>query len=66
MKITSYAPAKINLCLHVLGKRPDGYHELAMLMQRVSLYDRIDVEIVATPEVRVFCEGLSLAAGEEN
>jgi len=35
------APAKINLFLKVLGKRPDGYHELFTLMCPVSLYDEI-------------------------
>lgn len=60
------APAKINLCLHVLGKRADGYHELCMLMQRVSLYDRIRICLSAEPGVRVFCPRLPLAAGEEN
>ncbi len=63
---TFLAPAKINLCLHVLGKRSDGYHELAMLMQRVSLYDSIHIALVSGPGVRVACDGLDLAAGEEN
>ncbi len=39
MKILS--PAKINLFLHVTGKRPDGYHELFSLMCCVDLYDTI-------------------------
>jgi 4-diphosphocytidyl-2-C-methyl-D-erythritol kinase len=60
------APAKINLCLHVLGKRPDGYHDLGMLMQRVSLHDRIDITLVPRPGVRVVCAGVDLAPGEEN
>jgi 4-diphosphocytidyl-2-C-methyl-D-erythritol kinase len=34
------APAKINLHLEILGDRPDGYHELAMVMQSISLSDR--------------------------
>ena len=59
-------PAKINLCLHVLGKRPDGYHELAMLMQRVSLYDRVSLTLTDDGAIRVRCAGLTLAAGEEN
>lgn len=50
----------------MLGKRADGYHELAMLMQRVSLYDRISVELTETPGVRVRCEDVVLAPGEEN
>ena len=35
------AYAKINLTLDVLGKRPDGYHELSMVMQSVSLADSV-------------------------
>ena len=35
------APAKINLFLDVLGKRKDGYHEVKMVMQSISLSDRI-------------------------
>lgn len=66
MTKTILAPAKINLCLHVLGKRPDGYHDLLMLMQRVSLYDRIDLTLTREEGVRVHCDGLVLAAGEEN
>lgn len=36
------APAKINLFLHVLGKRPDGYHNLASVMQQISIYDELN------------------------
>lgn len=39
--LTLHAYAKINLALDVLGKRPDGYHEVAMVMQAVSLADTI-------------------------
>lgn len=60
------APAKVNLCLHVLGRRPDGYHELGMLMQRVSLYDRLDIVLTDEPGVSVSCEGVALSDGEEN
>lgn len=38
------APAKINLTLEVLGKRPDGYHGLRSLMVPVALYDEIETE----------------------
>jgi 4-diphosphocytidyl-2-C-methyl-D-erythritol kinase len=60
------APAKINLCLHVLGRRPDGYHELAMIMQRVSLYDRLEMTLTDEPGVRVSCPGVELPPDEEN
>ena len=38
------SPAKINLSLDVISKRSDGYHELKMIMQTVSLYDEINIE----------------------
>lgn len=37
------APAKINLFLRVLGRRPDGYHDIETLFQSVSLADRVVV-----------------------
>ena len=44
MKQVVLAPAKLNLTLDVLGKRPDGYHDLRMVMQSVELADRIELE----------------------
>jgi 4-diphosphocytidyl-2-C-methyl-D-erythritol kinase len=41
MTLTLFSPAKINLFLRVLGKRKDGYHELASLFQAIDLGDRI-------------------------
>ncbi len=37
------APAKLNLFLEILGKRPDGYHELETLMVTIDLYDRLRI-----------------------
>ncbi len=45
--ITVKAPAKINLTLDITGKRPDGYHDVAMVMQTVSLYDTVTVDFAA-------------------
>jgi 4-diphosphocytidyl-2-C-methyl-D-erythritol kinase len=39
------APAKLNLFLHILGRRPDGYHELQTCFQFVDLCDEITIEI---------------------
>lgn len=44
MKVTVKAPAKINLTLDIVGKRADGYHDVTMVMQTVSLYDTVTVE----------------------
>ncbi len=41
-----YAPAKINLFLKVTGKRPDGYHSLFTLFQKVTLFDHIIIKKV--------------------
>jgi len=41
--VSEKAPAKINLTLDALHKRPDGYHELEMVMTTIDLYDRIDL-----------------------
>ena len=38
------APAKLNLTLEVLGKRPDGYHEIRSVMQTVSLHDKLSFQ----------------------
>jgi 4-diphosphocytidyl-2-C-methyl-D-erythritol kinase len=35
------APAKINIGLHILGKRPDGYHEIWTILQKIDLFDEI-------------------------
>lgn len=42
--LTTKAPAKINWTLEVLGRRPDGYHEIASVMSTVSLYDDLTLE----------------------
>lgn len=40
-RLTTRAPAKINWTLEVLGRRPDGYHEIASVMSTISLTDRL-------------------------
>ncbi len=39
--LTVLAPAKLNLTLEVLGKRPDGYHEIRSVFQTINLCDRL-------------------------
>jgi len=38
-----FAPAKINLGLHVLGKRSDGFHRIETCMMEIPLYDIIEI-----------------------
>jgi len=42
-RIAVRAPAKVNLVLHVLGRRPDGYHDLRMVMVPVGLFDEVEL-----------------------
>ena len=60
------AYAKLNLTLDILGKRPDGYHELRMVMQTVSLCD--DVTVTLTDGTGVVCRvaGAELPCDERN
>ena len=51
------APAKINLTLDIVGRRPDGYHDVAMVMQTVSLYDTVTVDFAEGEGTAVFCPG---------
>jgi 4-diphosphocytidyl-2-C-methyl-D-erythritol kinase len=61
-----YAPAKINLCLHVLGRREDGYHDLATLMQEIDLQDRLDVAVSNGSDITVCCPQVNLSPGVDN
>ncbi len=61
-KICVKSPAKINLHLEIIGKREDGYHELAMIMQNIDLSDYIDFENnnIGEIELNSDCKDLSL------
>lgn len=59
------APAKLNLYLRVVGKRPDGYHELETLFERIDLADELTFE----PEphgLRLTCDDPALPCDETN
>lgn len=60
------APAKINLHLEVLGLRPDGFHELAMLMQSVDLCDELVLTPTADASIRLDCDRAGLPTDSSN
>ena len=59
-------PAKVNLHLEVLRRRPDGYHDLETLMVAVGLYDTLEFKDDSTGGVRLSCDRPELAVGPEN
>ncbi|GBC62184.1 4-(cytidine 5'-diphospho)-2-C-methyl-D-erythrito l kinase [Desulfonema ishimotonii] len=58
-------PAKINLFLHVTGRRPDGYHDLFSLMAPVSLCDRLTLRF-GVPETGLTCDHPLVPENETN
>lgn len=52
-EISVFAPAKINLFLEVLGKRPDGYHEIDTLFAKISLGDDIKISVEPANEIKI-------------
>lgn len=63
---TSYAYAKINLSLDILGTRPDGYHEVRMLIQSLQLHDTVTLKISDTPGITMTCSDATLPVDEHN
>jgi len=60
------APAKLNLCLRVVGRRADGYHELLSLFQPLALADRIILRRTAGPSLTLHCPDSDLDPGPGN
>jgi 4-diphosphocytidyl-2-C-methyl-D-erythritol kinase len=60
--------AKINLCLHVMGERPDGYHELRTIFQAISLHDTLELSIEpgGSGQLSLSCNDVSLPLGPDN
>ena len=63
--LTVTAPAKINLYLKITGRREDGYHYLATLMQKIGLADRLILQKRKTG-IRIACPDSDLPLGQEN
>ena len=58
MALELIAPAKLNLVLEVTGRRSDGYHEIASVMQTIDLADTVRLEAAASIEIDVVGEEL--------
>ena len=64
--INVIAPAKINLHLEVLGIRSDGFHELAMVMQSINLFDNIEMKLIPSGDIKLIITNSDLTTGGEN
>lgn len=62
--VTVQAPAKLNLSLDVVGLLPGGYHSLDMIMQAVTLYER--VELHRSAQLTLGLPGSAVSAGRDN
>ena len=60
------APAKINLYLKITGRRPDGYHELNTLMQKLALHDTLSFTLTDESGIHLRCPGTDLPVDEGN
>jgi 4-diphosphocytidyl-2-C-methyl-D-erythritol kinase len=65
MRASLRSPAKVNLHLQVIGRRPDGFHELRTVFQTVDLADEVALELGGRG-VRLEVEGADLDAGPDN
>ncbi len=65
MKIKFKTPAKINLGLHIHGKREDGFHELETIFQMVSLYDDVELELLPSG-IKLECDTPGVPTDDTN
>ena len=64
--VEALAPAKLNLFLEILGRRPDGYHEIETLMVAVNLHDRLTFADEPSGAVTLCCDDPALPTGVGN
>jgi 4-diphosphocytidyl-2-C-methyl-D-erythritol kinase len=65
LPLTAFAPAKLNLCLYLGRKRPDGLHEICSVFQAITLADELTMEPAPGEQDEVLCpelEGPNLAS----
>lgn len=58
--------AKLNLTLDVLGKRPDGYHDLQSIMQTISVRDDIEIDVGTGKPWKLLCDKEGIPTDERN
>lgn len=64
--MTVQAPAKVNLTLRLLGRRPDGFHDIETLMVPISLSDEITIEVSPGSGITLTCSDPWVPADDTN
>lgn len=64
LSLPSYA--KVNLSLRILGKRPDGYHEIQTVLQTVSLHDNLTIAATSEDRIEFACDDLTIPRDAAN
>ena len=64
MKIQINAPAKINLYLEIVGKRPDGYHNIESIFHTIDLFDTLYFE--ESSDIQLTCSNPALPVDQSN
>ncbi len=64
--LTRLCPAKINVFLEVVEKRPDGYHNLESVFCEIPIHDTLSAEAIAEPDIVLDCSDPTLSCGDDN
>ena len=59
------APAKVNLYLRVLKKRPDGYHDIETIFERIALFDKIVLRSLKKDKIKISCNHPNVPRGKK-
>lgn len=66
MKIKVNAPAKVNLAVDVMGRRPDGYHSVSLVLQAISIYDTVTISSNESEEITITCNDGNVPCDKRN
>jgi len=64
--LAARCPAKVNLALHVVDRRDDGFHELDTVFQAIDLWDRLEIRPQAGNDLVMTCDDPSVPTDERN
>src|SRR3954470_13966632 len=66
MTIERKSPCKVNLLLNILGKRPDGFHQLETVMHPIAVYDLLSFERSGASGIQLSCNRADLPTDSRN